>query len=279
MTNSLMICASMYTNAFFSLQNEVEDCVRFAGVDNDAIIIVQVGRKKRIITDREKKMVNAIESSQNAFLGFVWKSTDRLTIASKPKEKKKKGNWEELRSNIPKLPRIQIHIMNGLQLISSPILTCCCMGSPHAVAFLECKCFLAYLMIHAPDSGRNVMMYSWPPPPLWALFFLHPNAAVKVLLNFLKSIQLHVGFQHLLWQSQCQCHCRTLIQLQSLLSIACQDGFSTLLNPYYMMPPDLENSMVTCRMVYLVNGLPSLTCISSNQTCFSLQHIEVNPCL
>jgi hypothetical protein len=61
----------MYTNAFFSLQNEVEDCVHFAGVGNDAIIIVQVGRKKRIITDREKKMVNAIESSQNAFLGFV----------------------------------------------------------------------------------------------------------------------------------------------------------------------------------------------------------------
>lgn len=142
--------------------------------------------------------------------------------------------------------------MNGLQLISSPILTCCCMGSPHAVTFLECKCFLAYLMVHAPDSGHNVMMYSWPPPPLWALFFLHPNAAVKVLLNFLKSIQLHVGFQHLLWQSQCQCHCRTVIQLQSLLSIACQDGFTTLLNPYYMMPPDLENSMVTCRMVYLV---------------------------
>jgi hypothetical protein len=59
--------------------------------------------------------------------------------------------------------------MNGLQLISSPILTCCCMGSPHAVTFLECKCFLAYLMIHAPDSGCNVM-YSWPPPPLCSLF-------------------------------------------------------------------------------------------------------------
>lgn len=55
MTDSLMICASMYTNAFFSLQNEVEDCVHFAGVENDAIIIVQVGRKKRIITDRKKK--------------------------------------------------------------------------------------------------------------------------------------------------------------------------------------------------------------------------------
>ncbi len=141
--------------------------------------------------------------------------------------------------------------MNGLQLISSLILTCCCMGSPHAVTFLKCKYFLAYLMKHAPDSGRNVMMYSWPPPPLWALFFLHPNAAVKVL-NFLKTIQLHVGFYHLLWQSQCQCHCRTLIQLQSLLSIACQDGSTTLLNPYYMMSPDLENSIVTRRMVYLV---------------------------
>jgi hypothetical protein len=45
--------------------------VHFTGVENDAIIIVQVGRKKRIITDRKNKMVNAIESSQNAFLGFV----------------------------------------------------------------------------------------------------------------------------------------------------------------------------------------------------------------
>jgi hypothetical protein len=55
MTNSLMICVSIYTNAFFSLQNEVEDCVHFTGVENDAIYIVQVGRNKRIVTDRKKK--------------------------------------------------------------------------------------------------------------------------------------------------------------------------------------------------------------------------------
>ncbi len=30
-------------------------CVHFTGVENDAITIVQVGRKKQIITDRKKK--------------------------------------------------------------------------------------------------------------------------------------------------------------------------------------------------------------------------------